>query len=130
VWIVEPIREVPLASAVSLEVRAGLHSSDGVELGVEARTVITFDTYPEFKFLGVKCTPKGESSAQNLLLEHAVDISSGLLSKRRCAPLKPIALLFSSPVRNPMLKTHISFTPTLVKELQTDEVDLLILIPA
>ena len=111
--LIEPVRELPLATTVSLEVYPGLRSSEGVEPGIEARTIVTFDTYPEFKFSGIRCTLKGESYAQNILFEPLQRQKSKRLSERRCAPLKPFALLFTSPVQNSIVKQHIAFAPAL-----------------
>ena len=113
IWVIEPVRELPLATTVSLKVIPGLQSSEGAEPGIEARIVVTFDTYPEFKFFGIRCTLKGDSYAQNILFETLQRKKHNLISARRCAPLKPVALLFSSPVQNSMVKQHVAFTPAL-----------------
>ncbi len=113
IWVIEPTRELALDTTVSLDVRPGLQSSEGMEPGIEARTIVSFDTYPEFKFFGVRCTFKGEAYAQNILFDPIQRRKSKLLSVRRCAPLKPFALLFTSPVLNSVVKQHIAFTPAL-----------------
>jgi len=112
VWIVEPTKELPLDTSIQLEVAPGLVSSEGDESGIEDRTIVSFDTYPEFKFVGIRCTPKGETSATDIPLHRLSQIKGGP-HPYRCAPLKSVALLFSSPVLNSMVKNHIAFDPPL-----------------
>ena len=113
IWVIEPARELPLDATVSLDVSPGLQSIEGMEPGIEACTIVSFDTYPEFKFFGVRCTFKEERYAQNILFDPVQRRKSELLSVRRCAPLKPFALLFTSPVLNSVVKQHIAFTSAL-----------------
>jgi len=68
VWIIEPVKELPLDESIQLRVMPGLVSSEGSEKGMEARTIVRFDTYPHFKFLGIRCTPKGERRAVDIPL--------------------------------------------------------------
>lgn len=109
-WVVEPVTELPLDATVSLDIAPGLAAADGPERGVERRTVVAFDTYPEFRFLGVRCTPKGSNKAAKLLLGKLQDADAPL---RRCAPLKTVTLLFSAPVLNSVIRDHATFEPAL-----------------
>ena len=53
-WLVSPSR-LPVDAKIQLKVTPGLRSYAGPLLGVERRTVVSFDTFPEFRFLGVRC---------------------------------------------------------------------------
>ncbi|MFC1567625.1 alpha-2-macroglobulin family protein [Pseudomonadota bacterium] len=109
VWVVEPVKELPLSETIWMDVNPGLVSSEGTEKGIESRTVVSFETYPKFEFTGIRCTLKGKRSATNIMLEtmQKSDMGNG------CAPLKPVALLFSSPVLKSMVKKHVAFEPSL-----------------
>ncbi|MFH2043605.1 MAG: alpha-2-macroglobulin family protein [Pseudomonadota bacterium] len=113
VWIVEPKKELPLDSTIWFDVSPGLVSSDGAELGVENRTIVSFETYPEFKLYGLRCTPKGERHGTDIFLENFIQFEEERPFYKQCAPLKPVALVFSSPVKNSMVKNHVSFLPGL-----------------
>src|SRR3984957_6882844 len=55
VWFVSPLQSLPIDAATELNVTPGLRSYAGPLPGVERRTVVAFDTFPEFRFLGVRC---------------------------------------------------------------------------
>ncbi len=109
-WVVEPISELPLDATIALDISPGLTGAAGPERGIEQRTIVGFDTYPEFRFLGLRCTPKGSARVADLLL---AELQSADASARRCAPLKSVALLFSAPVLNSVIRDHATFTPAL-----------------
>ncbi|OZG75254.1 large extracellular alpha-helical protein [Hahella sp. CCB-MM4] len=113
IWIVEPKRELPLDQTIWLDVAPGLKSSEGLEAGVENRTVVSFDTYPEFSFVGLRCTPKGEENQITIPLDTLAKLKDEPTLTKRCAPLSPVALVFSSPVVNSMVKHHVTFAPRL-----------------
>lgn len=113
VWVIEPKKELPLDQTVLLEVIPGLKSSDGDETGVESRRIIKFSTYPEFNFLGIRCTLKGDRRSQKITLDKLEKLKVNQFFLERCAPLKPVALIFSTPVLNSTVKKHIEFKPPL-----------------
>ncbi len=113
VWIIEPGKELPLDEKIWLDVHPGLVSSEGDEPGVESRTVVNFDTYPEFEFLGLRCTPRGESGSDDFSLSELNARAVSKLFSSKCAPLRYVSLLFSSPVLNSMVKNNVGFTPRL-----------------
>src|ERR1019366_1911536 len=55
VWLVSPPRELPTNATTALKVVPGLRSYAGPLLGIERRIVVAFDTFPEFRFLGLRC---------------------------------------------------------------------------
>jgi len=113
VWVVEARLELPLNSKVELRISPGLKSIEGGEDGIEQRTVINFNTYPEFRFLGIHCTPKGEQVSRLLSLESLAGIEEGDSVGERCAPLARVGLVFSAPVLSSIVKNHVEFKPRL-----------------
>lgn len=113
VWLVEPKRELPTYSQASLRVSPGLISSEGIEEGVESRVVVSFDTFPEFEFIGVLCTLKGQREAEAISIARLNRQGIGRTPLIRCTPGGRVAFEFSAPVLNSVAKEHIVFTPSL-----------------
>lgn len=105
VWLVSPQTLLPEDTSVKLQVEPGLETNRGPERGVENRTVVGFDTFPEFRFLGVRCRDNQGDS-----LQFHPGEKPGL---RRCNPLNSVALLFSAPVRHAQLQQGMRLTPDL-----------------
>ena len=101
IWLVEPREAFPLDTSITLSTEPGILSALGAEPGVDTEEIIKFDTYPEFKFLGVKC----RTNEMNDLV-----IAPGEESQGKCNPQQPIELSFSAPVDGEWLK-KIKFTP-------------------
>jgi hypothetical protein len=112
VWVIEPKKELPLDAKIFLDIWPGLVSSEGIERGAESRTVVSFDTYPEFEFLGLRCTPKGGDHSEDFPSQK-LGPGTGAAIANKCAPLRAVFLLFSSPVLKSMVKNHVDFTPRL-----------------
>lgn len=114
VWVVEPKQELSLDQNARLEVSPGLRSSEGKEKGIEQRVIVAFDTFPEFEFLGIECTPYLQT--RNVLL------TPELLTKQTkndgCAPLDSIGLSFSAPVLNSVVKEFMALSPNLNGDLK------------
>jgi uncharacterized protein YfaS (alpha-2-macroglobulin family) len=123
VWLVAPLKELPLNARIRLRIAPGLRSYAGDLLGIERRTVVTFDTFPEFRFLGVRCLigtistllPVGTTTASRAAKTTpatapalAADDAPG------CNPFGTVALAFSSPVIAPEIKAHLLLTPDLL----------------
>ncbi len=113
VWVVEPTKELPLDSSISFDVSPGLKSSTGKAEGVESRTVVSFDTYPEFEFIGIRCTLEGERQAVNITASQLGKLKKDQSIFTRCAPLRPVAFIFSSPVLTSIFKKYVGFKPRL-----------------
>jgi hypothetical protein len=58
IWQISPLAELPLDSNVELTVESGLVSALGPETGTENRVIVTFDTFPELEFKGIRCYTK------------------------------------------------------------------------
>jgi uncharacterized protein YfaS (alpha-2-macroglobulin family) len=107
VWLVSPPQELPVDTATRLVVAPGLHSDGGGPLpGAESRTVVSFDTFPEFRFLGVRCLNGAKSTL--------VPVTAGKKARPACNPLGTVALVFSAPVIAPEIKDHLVLTPDLL----------------
>ncbi len=106
VWLVTPAAELPADAHIALGVTPGLRSADGPLLGVEHRTVVEFDTFPEFRFLGVRCIVGTSSVLIATSLPAAVQPA--------CNPLRAVSLAFSAPVIAPEIKAHMTLTPDLI----------------
>ena len=106
VWLVSPLKELPLDTQVALRVIPGLSSFPGPEKGIEKRVIVSFSTFPPFTFEGVECTDNGGKTLH--FPPHDPD-----LLKNRCNPLRQVALVFSSPVIPEEVKEHVTFAPDL-----------------
>jgi uncharacterized protein YfaS (alpha-2-macroglobulin family) len=106
VWLVAPANELPVGAHVALSVAPGLRSGVGPLPGVEHRTVVEFDTFPEFRFLGVRCFV-GKSSV-------LIATSLAAAEQPACNPLRTVSLAFSAPVIPPEIKAHLALTPDLI----------------
>ena len=103
-WLVSPPQELAGDSKVQLMVEPGLRSYVGTLLGTEQRTVVQFDTFPEFRFLGVRC----RAPAKAITLAPADSDPS-----YRCNPLSHVSLAFSSPVIALEIRDHLKLDPDL-----------------
>src|SRR5690606_12282763 len=89
IWLVSPETPLPPDAQASLVVEPGLASSAGELRGDERRAVVQFDTFPDFRFVGVSCVA---NDGRELLLATAAAASQA------CNPLGRIGLTFSTPV--------------------------------
>jgi alpha-2-macroglobulin len=105
VWLVAPVAEIAKDSSVALTVSPGLRGAQGPLRGVESRTVVEVDAFPEFRFLGLRCSV----GADRVLLAPA----STDTEKARCNPFNPIELVFSAPVISLEVKAHLQLKPDL-----------------
>jgi uncharacterized protein YfaS (alpha-2-macroglobulin family) len=104
-WRVSPLQELPLDADIRLKVLPGLRSYAGPLLGVERRTVVRFDTFPEFRFLGVRCLVGTTPTL--------IPVVAGADVQAACNPFGLVSLAFSAPVIAPELKTHLVLNPDL-----------------
>lgn len=107
-WILTPKEDLPLDSTFSLKVSGGLTSTAGPEPSLTEDTVVSFQTFPSFDFVGVSCyDPQGQLI--EILSQPSTKDSSRKISK--CDPLNAIQLLFSSPVLKAHAKDSVGITP-------------------
>ena len=113
VWLLEPKHELPLNTQANLWVNPGLKSSEGIQTGLETRVVVIFHTFPEFEFIGIRCTLKGKTELEDITLSRLKQHGVGRTPLKRCVPGRRIALEFSAPVLYSIAKEHIDFAPDL-----------------
>jgi uncharacterized protein YfaS (alpha-2-macroglobulin family) len=107
VWLVSPVVELPLNSRINLKVEPGLVSPLGSESGVENRNLVSFHSFPEFDFEGIECT---DNAGKKMFIgPNKVSLDGG----SRCNPLRRVALVFSAPVIEEVVKDHLTITPDL-----------------
>ena len=104
-WLVYPETELPLDQKVQLRVEPGIRAASGPEPGAENRTVVAFDTFPEFKFLGVLCTNNAD---KRVIISPRNDPEA-----QRCDPLGWTELLFSVPVTKETVTSSFIISPDL-----------------
>jgi len=111
VWLVSPPKELPPDARIQLKAAPGIRSYAGPLLGVERRTVVAFDTFPEFRFLGVRC----------LIGMRSILISVAAPAERQpaCNPFGVVSLAFSAPVVALEIKAHLMLDP----DLRNDRTD-------
>ncbi len=104
IWLLSPKDELPLDTAIKLMTEAGLVSNQGTTFGQSSRTVVEFQTFPEFEFLGVKCF--STTKQKQILISESNDLPI-------CNPQGSITLTFSSPVAEHALRDHLIIQPDL-----------------
>lgn len=114
IWLVQPEKELGLDQHVNLKLEPGLISALGPEPGVTASDVVQFDTYPEFKFLGIRCM---NNAGEALFFE------PGQSPDGKCNPMQIVNLSFSVPVDRDKMGKMLAFTPPVGGWRQTAEED-------
>ncbi|MGE0621468.1 MAG: alpha-2-macroglobulin [Pseudomonadales bacterium] len=107
-WLLSPADSLPLDAEVTLGHGAGLRSPLGPEPSPGIRDILTLHTFPEFAFLGVRCT--NNAREQVLIAPGTGDLEN---PQRMCDPLSPVALRFSAPVLASEVKRAVTFAPDL-----------------
>ncbi len=107
VWMVSPADELPLDTAMRLQVKPGLRSALGLETGIGEREVVRFHTFPAFSFLGISCYSNDNDNEMVLIPANTKD------PETLCNPMTGAALAFSTPVFRSQAKDHILFSPRL-----------------
>jgi uncharacterized protein YfaS (alpha-2-macroglobulin family) len=106
VWLVSPAQELPLNTRTQLKVAPGLRSYAGPLTGIERRAVVAFDTFPPFRFLGLRCLVGTTSTL--------IPVTAIKDAQPVCNPLGRVALAFSAPVIAPEIKAHLVLHPDLL----------------
>lgn len=105
VWAATPERELPHGVGVSLNLLPGLKSSLGEERGRAERDLLAFDTFAEFKFLGVRCY---SNDSKELF------IFSGSTPMEKCNPQNSVALEFNTPLNFKRVSKQLVGNPPIV----------------
>lgn len=114
IWIAAPPKPLPLDSSFSMGVEPGLVSALGPERGEENRDIVTFETFPEFRFSGVQCA----NNAGQIIL---ITPDTPSTPENSCDPMVSVSMAFSSPVLRSTLRDTLDFTPDLAGKSVTDE---------
>ncbi len=107
---IEPVSPLALDSEIRLKVAAGVPSATGPVLGL-AKEVVTFRTFPEFRFLGIAC---GDEEGNPTRYKNS--------GEAECNPLTGVSLVFSAPSSRQEVREKLSITPPLAAKGKEDEV--------
>ena len=110
-WLIEPQRELALDTTYRLEVDAGLRSAEGPEPGVARHPQLVFDTFPAFRFLGVRCLDR--DSDEWVVIAPAPTAQSEAATDHQCDPMRGTGVTFSAPVAPAQVKEHLHIHPDL-----------------
>jgi uncharacterized protein YfaS (alpha-2-macroglobulin family) len=103
-WQIKPNKALPLASKVVLRLTPGLASTLGPEKSSRAKELFSFDTFPAFKFLGIRCI-------SNAGKDMVITKENGQNAAALCNPLNGVALSFSAPVSRAQVYQNFEFAP-------------------
>ncbi len=108
VWLVKPRVELAGGRDFDLMVEPGIVSTSGPEPGAENRQVNGFQTFPQFRFVGISCSDPANKRIFIRLEDPASD-------KQRCNPDREINMVFSAPVLVDGVREGLRITPDLMK---------------
>lgn len=107
-WLVRPRRELPLDTDFNVVAEPGIQSAVGEERTTQPQAAMELTTFPEFKFLGLRCYPIDSESYETVLFQPEEDNAA-----ERCDPLRGVALSFSRPISYPDAAEGLVFKPGL-----------------
>ena len=110
VWLVSPRQELAADKHAALVVEPGLISAEGLEPSDEARTIVEFDTFPEYRLIGLVCRT---NHGQEMLIRSGDEADQRHGRSGLCGPLRSAGLAFSSPTLNGEVRDHVTITPDL-----------------
>ncbi len=102
-WLIEPIKPLPPATQVRLMVEPGLLTRTGTLKGGQQKQLASFTTFPEFRFLGIRC--------YNRRLKKFVSSNDPQTPLPRCALEHPVTLRFSTPFNHATILRGLDFEP-------------------
>lgn len=103
-YLINPKVELPPDASLALQVEPGIVSRLGPEKSVQQRMVVAFDTYPEFRVVGVRCST---NEGKGILIAPDADPKQVGL----CNPQGYATLIFTSPVIKETLKEALRAEP-------------------
>ncbi len=112
-WVVSPREELPPDQESALRVEPGIRSLRGPELSVDQRALLTFLTFPPFKFLGVECDT---NSGSTVLITPGQPLSA----QPKCNPEGGTSLKFSAPVMPEGFRKALQIEPNVTSTLGDD----------
>ncbi len=114
IWLVEPVRELPLDTTMVMKLEPGLVSAKGPEPSIAKRDVVSFDTYPEFSVVGIRCRTNND---QEVLVKPGENNAS-----QKCNPMAAVSIVFSSPVQRSQVRKNFDFSPKLGSDKSQDDI--------
>ncbi|GAB6096461.1 hypothetical protein JCM14469_27140 [Desulfatiferula olefinivorans] len=107
-WLIEPVTPLPEDGSVELWSTPGLVSALGPETGVEERVLVRFDTFPEFRFVGVECRVHDRDESVLVPAEGGKKAAA-----IKADPLSSVYLVFTAPVIPEAVRDGLSVVPDL-----------------
>jgi uncharacterized protein YfaS (alpha-2-macroglobulin family) len=126
-WALSVRDNLPPDTSFKIMIEPGIMPVTGTEASVESKSLLDFATFGDFKFVGVSCYTKKQSSveitgvsdAENEDGEnedtHEIIFLAGQHKNtaEKCDPTNSVGLLFSSPINTENLKEKLSIEPDL-----------------
>ncbi len=121
IWWISPTKELPLDTAMEMWVSPGIVSTQGSEPGMEKRVVVKFHTFPEFKFLGLRCYTLQGKNPIIISPDQFQKLAKSNHFKTAPTPdIHPLAnpdtyteLLFTAPVAFQEIRDQVTISPDL-----------------
>lgn len=107
-WIIEAAKGLYSNTDYQLVLEPGLLAAEGTQPAEAAPSLIKFKTFDKFKLVGFRC------QLSNTLKDNNPVVFTKVMPQKinqRCNPLKPIELLFTSPIKRSQLKNNLVFSP-------------------
>ncbi len=108
-WLVSPVDALSADVYAALMIEPGLVSADGPEPGAEQRTVVGFNTFPEYRLLGIVCNNK---VGTQVLVPNG-SLEAGADPMRQCNPMSRVGLAFSALTIDSEVRDHVRIVPDL-----------------
>lgn len=105
-WLIEPASPLAPDAPATLNMEPGIISAEGSAPSIKKKEIVKFQTFPDFKFVGIQCY---NNDNKEILIKHGEPQDPTKL----CNPLRSAFLAFSSPVLRSKVKDHAHFTPDL-----------------
>ncbi len=100
-WLVQPVKALPKASKIHLRAEAGLKSKQGALKSSEVKTLKSFFSFDDFRFVGLSC-----ANTEFKIKFYPHD----QLDRAKCNPQAQIQLAFSSPFNAKQFSEYFDFT--------------------
>lgn len=115
-WLIRPVQELPHGESVDFRVEPGVRSRLGPENGMENRVLLSFFTFPRFRFTGLEC----ETNDGKTVLIAPGQVPSPL---PRCNPRGETRMQFTAPVYMKTFKDAVTFAPKLSTAVDEEHAD-------
>lgn len=107
-WIIEPERPLAANTKYKLYLEPGVMIEGGTVPSQFTGDLIEFKTFDAFKLIGFRCRLNDQPSSQEAVIFNETNPQT---PERRCNPLQPISLLFTTPVKRSTVAQNIEINP-------------------